>query len=52
VLIGARAAAERQCDGEEDWRWLELTARVKEGARELGSEGERGSEGQGAWGFI
>jgi hypothetical protein len=50
VLTEARAATERWCNGEEDRWWLELIARVKEGARELGSEGERGSEGQGCSG--
>jgi hypothetical protein len=37
---------ERLCDDKEDRRWLELTVRVKEGARELRSEGERGGEGR------
>jgi hypothetical protein len=47
VLTGARAAAKRRRDGgKERWR-LELTARVREGAKELGREGRRGGEGQG-----
>jgi hypothetical protein len=45
VLTGGRAVTERRCDGEEDRQWLELVAREKEGARELGSKGERGGEG-------
>jgi hypothetical protein len=47
VLTGARAAAKRQHDRGEEWRWLELGARAKEGARELGREGKRGGEGRG-----
>jgi hypothetical protein len=39
VLNGAQATTKRRCDDKEDRRRLELTARVKEGARELGSEG-------------
>jgi hypothetical protein len=52
VLTGARAAAERQCDDEEDRQWLELTTRAKEGTRELGSEGERDGEGRGCSGVY
>jgi hypothetical protein len=43
---------ERRCDGEEDQWWLELAVRVKEGARELGSEGERDGEGRGCSGIY
>jgi hypothetical protein len=39
VLTGAQAATERRCDGEEDQWWLEFAVRVKEGTRELKSEG-------------
>jgi hypothetical protein len=42
VLTGARAVAKRQRDGGEERWWLELVARVKEGARELGREGKKG----------
>jgi hypothetical protein len=38
---------ERQGDGGEDWRQLELGARAKEGVRELRGEGNRGGEGWG-----
>jgi hypothetical protein len=48
VLTGARAAAEGQHDGGEEWRWLELDVRAKEGAKELERErGKRGGEGRG-----
>jgi hypothetical protein len=47
VLTGARAVAERRRDRDEEWRWLELGARAKEGAKEIGREGKRGSEGGG-----
>jgi hypothetical protein len=41
VLTGAQATVEKQCDdGKERWRF-ELSARAKEGERELESEGER-----------
>jgi hypothetical protein len=46
-LTGARAAVERRHDGGDERWWLELSARVKEGARELEREGKRGGEGQG-----
>jgi hypothetical protein len=36
VLTGARAVAKRRRDGGEERRQLELGARAKEGARELG----------------
>jgi hypothetical protein len=42
VLTGARAAAERQRDGGEELRRLELGVRLKEGVRELEREGEKG----------
>jgi hypothetical protein len=41
---GTRAAERRRDEGE-DRRWLELSARAKEGSRELGREGKRGGEG-------
>jgi hypothetical protein len=47
VLTGTQAVAERRCDGEEDRWWLELATRVREGVRELKSEGESGGEGRG-----
>jgi hypothetical protein len=46
VLTGARVAVKRRRDGGEEWQQLELSARAKEGARELGRGGKRGSEGQ------
>jgi hypothetical protein len=36
------SSAERRRDGGEEWWRLELSVRVKEGARELGTEGKRG----------
>jgi hypothetical protein len=47
VLTGARAVAERRCDGGGEWRWLELSTRAKEGVRELEREGKRSGEGRG-----
>jgi hypothetical protein len=47
VLIRARAVTERRRDRGEDRWWLELGVRAKEGARELGREGNRGGEGRG-----
>jgi hypothetical protein len=44
-LTGARAAVERQRDGEDERRRLELGARAKDGVRELGRERKRGGEG-------
>jgi hypothetical protein len=41
VLTGAQEVAERRWDDGEEWWWLELDARAKEGERELESEGER-----------
>jgi hypothetical protein len=46
-LTGAQAAVERRCDGGDERWWLDLSVRVKEGARELEREGKRGSEGWG-----
>jgi hypothetical protein len=40
-------AAERQRDGGQERRRLELGARAKEGVRKLRREGERGGEGRG-----
>jgi hypothetical protein len=42
VLTRAQAVAERWPDGGEEWWWLELDARVKEGVSELRREGEKG----------
>jgi hypothetical protein len=42
VITGARAVVKRRRNGGEEWRWLELGARVMEGARELGREGKKG----------
>jgi hypothetical protein len=47
VLTLARAATKRRHDGGKERRLLELVVRVKEGAKELRREGERGGEGQG-----
>jgi hypothetical protein len=46
-LTGARATVEMWRDGGNEQRWLGLSVRAKEGARELGREGERGGEGWG-----
>jgi hypothetical protein len=46
-LTGVRAAALRSSDGSEERRWLQLVARVKEGARGLGREGKRWCEVRG-----
>jgi hypothetical protein len=45
VLTRARAAVKRRRDRSKEQRWLELIARVKEGAKELSREGKRGGEG-------
>jgi hypothetical protein len=45
LLTGARAVAKRWRTRGSEWRWLELVARVKEGAKELGREGMRCGEG-------
>jgi hypothetical protein len=42
VLTRARAPVERQRDRGEEWRWLELSVRTKEGVRELEREGKKG----------
>jgi hypothetical protein len=48
VLTGDGGVAERRCTrGNERWR-LELVAKVKEGAKELGREGMRCGESRGA----
>jgi hypothetical protein len=47
VLTGDGGVAERRRTGGNEWRWLELVARVKEGAKELGREGMRRGESQG-----
>jgi hypothetical protein len=46
-LTGVRAAALRSSDGSEERQWLQLVARVKEGARGLGREGKRWCEVRG-----
>jgi hypothetical protein len=38
---------ERRRDGGEEWGWLELGVRAKEGARKLGREGRRCGGGLG-----
>jgi hypothetical protein len=43
----AREVVKRRRDGGKERRRLELIARVKEGAMELGRDGKRGGEGQG-----
>jgi hypothetical protein len=47
VLTGDGRVAERWRTGGNERRWLELVARAKEGAKELGKEGMRCSE---SWG--
>jgi phage protein D len=42
VSEGCSPEHERRNDRDEERRWLELGARVKEGARELGREGKKG----------
>jgi hypothetical protein len=46
-LTVAPAAVERRRDGGDEWQWLELDTRVKEGMRELEREGKMGGEGRG-----
>jgi hypothetical protein len=41
VLTGDGGVAARRRTGGSEWRWLELVARAKEGAKELGREGMR-----------
>jgi hypothetical protein len=65
VPQGCSPEHERRRDGCKEWWWLELGTRAKEGTRELGREGEkgsvragvlvpfyrgRGSTGEGCWG--
>jgi hypothetical protein len=47
VLTGDGGVAERRRAGGNEWRWLELVARVKEGVKELGREGMRCGESRG-----
>jgi hypothetical protein len=42
VLTGARAVVKMRRDGGEEWRWLELSVRAKEGAGQLGRERKKG----------
>jgi hypothetical protein len=46
-LTRAQAVVERRRDGGEEWGWLELGVRAKEGARKLGREGRRCGGGLG-----
>jgi hypothetical protein len=48
VLTGDEGVAKRWCTRGSEWRWLELVARVKEDAKELGREGMRCGEGRGS----
>jgi hypothetical protein len=48
VLTGARAVVKRRRTRGSEWRRLELVARVKEGAKELGREGMSCDEGRGS----
>jgi hypothetical protein len=47
VLTGDRGVAMRRRTRGNEWRWLELIARVEEGAKKLRREGMRCSEGRG-----
>jgi hypothetical protein len=47
LLTGARAAVWCPGDGSEEWRWLELITRAKEGVKELRREGKRSGEVRG-----
>jgi hypothetical protein len=47
VLTGARAEAKMRRNRGKEWRQLELIARAKEGAKELGREGKRAGEARG-----
>jgi hypothetical protein len=47
VLTGARVVVKRQRDGGKEQQRLEIIARAKDGAKELGREGKRGGEGRG-----
>jgi hypothetical protein len=48
VLTGARAVVKRRRTGGSERRWLELIAREKEDAKELGREGMRCGEDRGS----
>jgi hypothetical protein len=48
VLTGDGVVAERRCTGGNERRRLELIARAKEGAKELGREGMRCGESRGS----
>jgi hypothetical protein len=48
VLTGDGGVAERWRTGGNERRWLELVARAKEGAKELGREGMRCGESRGS----
>jgi hypothetical protein len=48
VLTGARAVMKMRRTGGSERRWLELIARAKEGAKELGREGMRCGESRGS----
>jgi hypothetical protein len=48
VLTDDRGVAERRRTGGNEWWWLELVARAKEGAKELGREGMRCSVSRGS----
>jgi hypothetical protein len=48
VLTGDGGVATRRHTGGSERRWLELVARAKEGAKELGKEGMRCGEGRGS----
>jgi hypothetical protein len=48
VLTGDGGVAERRRTGGNERRWLELVARAKEGAKELGREGMRCGESRGS----
>jgi hypothetical protein len=47
ALTGSWAAVDRRCKRGDEWRWLQLSARAKEGVRELRREGKNGGEGRG-----
>jgi hypothetical protein len=48
VLTGDGRVVERWLTGGNEWRQLELVARAKEGAKELGREGMRCGESRGS----
>jgi hypothetical protein len=47
VLTRARVAVKRRRDGGKERQRLEIIARAKDDAKELGREGKRGGEGRG-----